>query len=132
MVLLGDMRLAAHFHRHGLIYRVLCGFVALAFALGYFWGSHPVWRIAPVFLFALGAFAPRKQWLILKLLFLVLLVPTFGTLVARASYLWSVPYPHALDVGFEICFALVHVWLILAAASFLFSQPPLIRESHVA
>jgi hypothetical protein len=77
----------------------------------------------------LGVIAPKKPSLILKVLFVLLLVPSLAKFIERMSYLWHVPYPQTGDIVFETCLTVLLLWLVAAVASLVFSGSE--SEPHV-
>ena len=118
------MRLSAHFLKWEIAYRLICAFLANAFLLGYFWGTHAVWELGPCATFGLGAVAPKKALPVFRGIFVLSLLPTIATLIYRVSYLWSVPYPQTGDIVFEGIYTFAMTWVLVATAWLLFVQRP--------
>lgn len=118
------MKLSAHFLKWEIAYRFICAFLASGFLLGYFWGAHAIWELGPSAAFGLGVVAPKKAIPVLRGIFVLLLLPTIATLIKRVSYLWSVPYPQAVDMVFEGIFTLAMIWVLVATTWLLFVQRP--------
>lgn len=55
------MRVIAHVRKHRGTYRGISLFLAIAFTLGFLWGTNPLWQLAPTIAFGAIVAAQEKR-----------------------------------------------------------------------
>jgi hypothetical protein len=125
------MKFVAHFQMHRDTYRRIALFLAIASALGYFWGTHPLWEVSPTVAFGVILAAQAKRTTLSSVAgvgFVLALPPTIFSLYERLSYLWNVPYPHPVDIAFETVLTIALLWVLFAGGTLLLG--PSSNERH--